>query len=208
MAEQRLRIPLTMEAIRSLRLKDIVYLDGEIITGSTGFHQLVAEQNILPPFDFEKRNVLLHTAPVINEDDGGYKVVGLTPTSSRKLEKYNGIVIQKLNLKAIIGKTTVGEETTKVMRNVGCIHLTSVGTPSALLSARTKKVVSSYFEEELGIAERIWVLEVENFGPFIVDVDLLGNNLFVQKEAETDQKMKELYRKYGIPQDFRYNMID
>jgi len=205
--EKRLEMALTEHDVLSLKLRDVVYLDGTIFTGSSGFHHLVAEQDILPPFDFEKMNVLLHGVPVVKENEG-YKLVGLTPTSSRKLEKYNPIVVRKLKPRAIIGKTTVGPATMKAMQEVGCIHLTAVGTPSTVLTQRTKRVLSPYLQEELGPAECIWALEVENFGPFIVDVDAHGNNLFQQLEKETGNKMKELYHKYGIPEDFQYTIID
>ena len=207
MAEKRLKIPLSRQDVLDLQVRDVVYLDGTIFTGGSGFHKLVAEQDILPPFDFKKMNVLLHTAPAVTEN-GGYKLVGLTPTSSRKLEKFNPIVIKKLRLRAIIGKTTVGEATMQAMREVGCVHLTTVGAPGSILTQKTKRVVNAYLEKELGPAERIWTLEVANFGPFIVDVDAQGNNLFQELEKETEAKMQELYRKYGIPEDFRYSMID
>ena len=207
MAEKRLKIPLSRQDTLDLKLRDVVYLEGTIFTGSSGFHKLFAEEDIRLPFDSRKMNVLLHSAPVVKVN-GGYQLVGLTPTSSRKLERFNPTVIRKLKLRAIIGKTTVGEETMLAMQEVGCVHLATVGAPSAVLTQRTKRVISHYLDEELGPAERIWALEVENFGPFIVDADARGNNLFQQLEKETEKKMQELYRKYGIPEGFRYSMMD
>ena len=59
--------------------------------------------------------------------------------------------------------------------------------------------------DELGIAQAMWVLEVENMGPFIVDSDLDGNSLFEQANEEVSKGLDKLYagskpailRRYG-----------
>lgn len=38
--------------------------------------------------------------------------------------------------------------------------------------------------EELGIAWALWVLEVKNFAPFLVESDLRGNSLFERGSAK------------------------
>ena len=108
-------------------------------------------------------------------------------------------------MRAILGKTTVGLETMKAMKEFGCVHLTRVGAPDNLLVHQTKQVVGIYFERELGIAEATLLLDVENFGPFIVDVDAHGHNLFYQLEEETERKLEDLYKRFGVPADFIYS---
>src|SRR6185503_13370689 len=49
----------------------------------------------------------------------------------------------------------------------------TVGAGTATLLGRgIKKVVSTHWVEELGLAQAIWVLEVEKFGPFLVESDM------------------------------------
>ncbi len=63
---------------------------------------------------------------------------------------------------------------------------------------------SVHWLEELGIAQAIWVLEVERFGPFLVESDLEGNSLFEQANRETSARLEALYRGLRAPALSRY----
>lgn len=203
MARIGLKIPVSERDVRDLKLGDLVSLDGYIFTGAQLFHQR-AMQGILPPIDFKKANVLLHAGPVMRETAGKRKLLALTPTSSIKFEVYSPQIIKQLGVRAMLGKTTVGLETMRAMKEFGCVHLTRLGTPDNVLVRQTKRVVAVYFEKELGIAEATLLLGVEDFGPFLVDVDAYGHNLYYQREKETERRLKELYIRFRIPADFNY----
>jgi L(+)-tartrate dehydratase beta subunit len=50
---------------------------------------------------------------------------------------------------------------------------------------------------ELGIAQAMWVLEVERLGPFLVEGDREGRSLFALANREIDVRLDEVYR--GLP---------
>jgi len=90
------------------------------------------------------------------------------------------------------------------------VYLTTVGYGTgALLGRGIKRVAATYWIEELGLAQGIWVLEVENFGPFLVDSDLAGNSLFERENAKIAPGIDKLYagtkpatmRRYGETDD-------
>jgi len=66
-----------------------------------------------------------------------------------------------------------------------------------------------YWLEELGLAQAVWVLDVENFGPFLVESDLDGNSLFERENAKIAPGLDKLYagtrpatlRRYGETDD-------
>ena len=64
----------------------------------------------------------------------------------------------------------------------------------ALLGRGIKKVVDAHWLEELGLAQAIWVLDVERFGPFLVESDLKGNSLFERENAKISPGLEKLYR--------------
>ena len=204
MIEKTLDIPLSRDDVLALKLGDIVFLNGLIFTGASSFHERAA-RGILPPIDFKKANVILHVGPIMREVDGRDVLLSLAPTSSIRFDAYTPALIQKLGLRAILGKTTMGKETMEVMKKFGCVHLTRAGSPDNVLVERTKGVVGVYFRDELGIAEATLLLEVERFGPFIVDIDAHGNNLFHQLEKDVEKQMESLYARYGIGTDFKYS---
>ena len=47
--------------------------------------------------------------------------------------------------------------------------------------------------EELGIAQAMWVLEVERFGPFIVESDLEGKSLFERENEKIAKRLPDVY---------------
>ena len=51
------------------------------------------------------------------------------------------------------------------------------------------------------LAQALWVLEVENFGPFLVECDVEGRSLFSRANAEVNETFKPLHD--GLPQPAR-----
>ena len=47
---------------------------------------------------------------------------------------------------------------------------------------------------ELGIAQTLWVLEVEKLGPFVVEGDRWGRSLFALANREINLRLDEVYR--------------
>ena len=81
-----------------------------------------------------------------------------------------------------------------------------VGVMGNIFAKQVKRVVDVYNLEELGIPEATWVMEVENAGPFIVDIDTQGNNLFHQVNAQVEKRFEAAYEKYGL-KDFAYTDV-
>jgi L(+)-tartrate dehydratase beta subunit len=137
----------------------------------------------------------------------GWRVVGVTPTSSIRFEKYGGAVVRLLGLRALIGKTTMGAETARAFREVGCVHLTPVGVCGNILARQVTEVKAVHFREEIGNAEATWVYELLDAGPFIVDMDSSGRNLFHEVYRESSRRLAEAYPRFGIRPDFEYTDV-
>lgn len=208
MAEKYLKIPLTEDEVRGLKIGDVVFLDGPVYTGRSLFHIRAIDQNIIPSLDFKQMNVLMHIGPVMEKVDDSWRPVSMAPTSSIRFEKYGPATIKKLGIRAIIGKTTMGNGTMEMMKKFGAVHLTVVGIMGNLLANQVKKVLGVHFLEELGRTEATWVMELEKGGPFIIDIDTKGNNLFHQVNREVESKFEKFYEKFGIPKGFEYTDVN
>jgi fumarate hydratase class I len=205
---KNLEVPLSEEDARGLEVGEVVFLDGPVYTGRSMFHLRAIDQNIIPPLDFNKINVLMQTGPVVERVGDSWRPITSALTASIRFEKYGPAIIEKLGIRAIIGKTTMGKGTMETMKKFGSVHLTAVGIMGNILANQIKKVLGVYFLEELSPTEATWVLEFEKGGPFIVDIDTKGNNLFHQVNREVESKFKEFYRKFGIPKGFKYTSIN
>ena len=204
----RLKMPITAEDIASFRLGDVVYLDGRIYTGREGVYKRVVDEGVDLPVDLTQvGNVNFHCSPAAAvRDDGSYNVGAVTATASFRFAKWLDRWFEITGCKVIIGK---GGMTSEAYRKhfvpKGAIYLTTVGYGTgALLGRGIKRVVAAHWLEDLGIAQAMWVFDVENFGPFLVESDLAGNSLFERANAEVAKNLDALYEGLKPPALSRY----
>ena len=206
MSDFHLKVPLKDQDIKKLTIGDIVYFSGEAWTCRSRLQRYVFDEGHTLPFSTKERNLLIHVGPVIIKDMDKWKVMSFVPTSSIRFEKWGARSVKELGLKAIVGKTTMGESTQRAMREHVCIHATPMGvTPNLYLEKITIKDVVWF--EELGSIEAAWVLELRDLGPFLVDIDSEGRNHFDELDTTIDNNRKKAYRDLGIPEDFKYTKL-
>lgn len=195
--EIRLSTTPTPEALAELKLGDIVYLDGLIYTAREGVYMRALEQNANIPMELPAESAAnFHCSPAaaINPD-GSYNMGAVTATASFRFSKWIGEWIAKSGAKLIIGKggMSVKDYKEHFVPN-GAIYLTTVGYGTgALLGRGVKRVKTVHWNEELGLAQAMWVLEAENMGPFIVESDLAGNSLFERENEKISANLAKLY---------------
>ena len=207
-----LKVPVRHEDIENLEIGTIVYLEGVVYTGREGVYKRVIEEGAEIPLDLPAlSNVNFHCSPAAAiEPDGSYHVGGVTATASFRFSKWMKAWFQLSGAKIIIGK---GGMTSKDYKELfvpaGAIYLTTVGYGTgALLGRGIKAVKQVEWFRELGNAQAMWVFEVENFGPFIVDSDLEGNSLFEQQGKELHENLVYLYAGLKEPALKRYGETD
>ena len=61
--------------------------------------------------------------------------------------------------------------------------------------------------DELGTIEATWHMTVKELGPFVVDIDCYGNNLYKNHEQEVDEAREKALEKLGIGSDFTYTKL-
>jgi L(+)-tartrate dehydratase beta subunit len=192
-----LTLPASTEALRKLEIGNVVYLTGRVFTAREGVYKRAIEDGAGMPAPREALgSVNFHCSPaaVINPD-GSRTVGAVTATASFRFAKWLDGWFELSGCNIIIGKGGMTSETYKrsfVPNNA--IYLTTVGYGTgALLGRGIKKVAGVYWLEELGLAQAVWVLDVENFGPFLVESDLDGRSLFERENAKITPGIEKLY---------------
>ncbi len=208
MKEIRLKMPVTPEDLAKLEAGTIVYLDGPLYTGREGLYQRILGEGLAPPVDLASvSNVNFHCSPAAAvRPDGSYHVGAVTATASFRFSKWMQRWFDVSGCKMIIGKGGMSEEDyrERFVPN-GAVYLTTVGYGTgALLGRGIKRVRDVYWLKELGIAQAMWVFEVENFGPFLVDGDLKGNSLFESENRKVNETLADVYRGLKEPSLRRY----
>lgn len=187
MNKTELRTPLTEKDIRRLKVGDIAYITGTLITARDAAHKRILKllkRKEKLPVSF-KGAALFHCGPLVRKTNGEWSVLAAGPTTSMRMEPFEHEIIKKLGVRLVIGKGGMGEKTRKVMNEFGAAYGAFTGGAAVLAAQRIRKVKRVEWLD-LGIPEAVWVLEVEGFGPLVIAMDSHGNSLFekVQREAE------------------------
>ena len=181
MATVRLQTPLDEALVRSLRIGDQVLLSGRIHTARDAAHKYLASEGTSPatlPAGLELQGgVLYHCGPVMVRDDGGsWRVTAAGPTTSAREEPYQGEILRRYGVRAIIGKGGMGDATRRALAECGAVYLSAVGGAAQGLAASVQRVEDVYFLEEFGSPEAMWSLFVHDF-PAVVTMDSTGESL-------------------------------
>ena len=206
MAEYHLRGPLSDKDVEQLKIGDTVYISGEVFTCRSRLQKYIFDEKNTLPFSTESRNILIHNGPIVIKEDGKWKLMSFMPTSSIRFEKWGAKSVDKWGLKMIVGKTTMGEETAKMMKEKKCVHV-SPRSVSPNLWIDSIEVQDVHLYDELGRIEAAWFFKVNELGPFIVDIDTNGNNLFDQMDGEIAQRKQEALKELGIDPDFQFTKL-
>ena len=206
MATYYLQAPLKEEDVTQLKLGDLVYISGMAFTCRSRLHRYIFDEGHEMPEATKDENVLIHVGPIMIKEGDNWKLVSFMPTSSIRFEKWGAKSVDKWNLRAIIGKTTMGPETAAMMKEKKCVHLTPQGvTPNLWVDSIEIMGVDNF--EELGSIEATWQMKLNELGPFKVDIDCEGNNLFDQLDATIAANKEKAFEALNIPKDFEYTKL-
>lgn len=201
MREVTLTTPVSADAVAGLVLGDVVYVTGELYTAREGVYRKVVDEGAELPAGLAARtNVNFHCSPAASvRPDGTYAVEAVTATASFRFGKSMARWFQRSGARVIVGKAGLTETAYRewFVPN-GAVYLTTVGYGLGAAYGRAiRRVVEVHWLAELGIAQALWVLEVERLGPFLVEGDAHGRSLFALANREINLRVREAYR--GLP---------
>ncbi len=188
----KLKVPISEEEIRKLKVGDEVLLSGIIVTARDQAHKLMVEEK--PDFirPYLKESVIYHCGPIVRKNpDGTWTFVSAGPTTSIREEPYQAEVICEYNVRGVIGKGGMREKTLQALKECGAVYFHAVGGAGALIANSVKRVVDVFKLEEFGTPEAFWVIEVEDL-PLVVTMDSHGNSLHEKILKESEERAKEL----------------
>lgn len=181
-----LTTPISEEQIRSLRVGDVVIINGEMHTGRDALHKYLMDHDA--PIDLNGA-VIYHCGPVMLKDEQGWHVKAAGPTTSIREEPYQGEILKKFGIRAVIGKGGMGAKTLAALKDHGGVYLNAIGG-AAQYYAECMKQVNGVDFMEFGIPEAMWHLQVEGFAA-IVTMDSHGNSLHAEVEQDSLTKLSQ-----------------
>jgi L(+)-tartrate dehydratase beta subunit len=211
MDEVHLTTPVPPEAIRGLKLGDVVYISGALYTAREGVYRLVVDRGVAFPDSVRAlTNVNFHCSPAAGKRaDGSYAVEAVTATASFRFGKSMRPWFERSGATVIVGKAGFTERAYgEWFVPHGAVYLTTVGYGMGAAYGRCiKRVVEAHWVETLGIAQALWVLEVERMGPFLVEGDAAGRSLFALANREINARLDEVYANLPPPALSRFGEV-
>ncbi len=187
-----LKLPVSEEAIRELKVGDFVELTGRMITGRDAAHTWLIKEYREQVAKFMKGTVIYHCGPVVaKNENGSYDFVAAGPTTSIREEPYQADVIGRYGLRGVIGKGGMGPKTLEGLAQHGAVYLHAVGGAAQVLARAIPRVEKVFMLSEFGVPEALWVIDVERF-PVMVTMDSHGGSLHAEVEERSQAKLREL----------------
>ncbi|MBY0098310.1 fumarate hydratase [Mesobacillus maritimus] len=182
-----LTAPITEEQIRQLKVGDVVKITGRMYTGRDAIHKYLMDNDA--PVDLNGQ-VIYHCGPVMLKDgEGNWHVKAAGPTTSIREEPYQGDIMKKFGIRAVIGKGGMGPKTLAALKDHGGVYLNAIGG-AAQYYAECVKSVDGVDLMNFGIPEAMWHLQVEGFTA-VVTMDSHGNSLHEDVEKSSLEKLAQ-----------------
>lgn len=174
----KLQSPLNLKDVINLKIGDRVLLSGVIYTARDKAHHFLVNNT----FPLIKESVIYHCGPLIKNA----KVIAAGPTTSSRMNKYTPKLIKKYKIRAIIGKGGMDKNVSEALRGKA-VYFSAIGG-AAVIYAKMMKIIDC-LQEEFGMTEAIWKIEVNDF-PLIVTMDSKGNNLYEKIYQSSEKKLQ------------------
>lgn len=177
-----IQYPFSIEKIRDLKLGQIVSISGRIFACRDRVHRHLFDGGDAPVE--LKDGAIFHCGPAAVPTGDGWIIRAAGPTTSARHDPYMPRIIEKYQIRLIIGKGGMGAATRQACAAHGCVYLQAVGGAGQLLAARIERVTGVYFAKEFGPSEALWDLSVKDF-PAIVSIDAGGRSLYRRVEKSS-----------------------
>ena len=189
-----LTTPIQSEDLADLKVGDVVYLTGRLVTCRDVAHRRLIEQGRELPVNLEG-GAIFHAGPIgRKKDDGQFEMVSIGPTTSMRMEKFEREFIKQTGVKLIVGKGGMGPETAAGCQEGKAVHAIFPGG-CAVLAATQVEAIEGAEWQDLGMPETLWINRVKEFGPLIISIDTHGNNLIQQNKTVFNEKKKPILEK-------------
>jgi fumarate hydratase subunit beta len=195
----KLKTPISEEQIRKLKVNDVLYVTGTVVTARDQAHKRAIEyfkDGKTLPLTLEGLAVF-HCGPVVAKQGDKWIAVAAGPTTSTRMDIFEDEFIKDFKVRVVIGKGGMGKKTTDAMAKYGAVYGAFTGG-AAVLAAKAIKNIKSVEWYDLGMPEAMWVFDVQDFGPLAIAIDSHGNNLFTDIQKTVEEKRQKIYEKLGI----------
>ena len=201
MAKKILTTPIKSEDLEGIKIGDIIYLNGHIVTCRDVAHRRLIEQKRELPVNLEG-GAIFHAGPIVKPlEDDKFQMISIGPTTSMRMEKFEKEFVEQTGVKLIVGKGGMGPNTEAACKEHKALHVVFPAGCAVVAATQVEEIEQAEWRD-LGMPETLWVCRVKEFGPLIVSIDTEGNNLFEENKVIFNQSKDEVYQEIASQVSF------
>ncbi|MGH8739374.1 MAG: fumarate hydratase C-terminal domain-containing protein [Burkholderiales bacterium] len=201
MAHFELSCPIDEAQARALRVNDTVTLNGALfgIRDATQIHMF--DRGRKTRFELTGHAVI-HTAPNVrkteksSQNPTGYAPVCIGTTTSDRMERFTGPLMQQYGVRLVIGKGGLREASLKAFQEAGGAYLAIIGGTAALETTWVEAIEDVDLDDLH--PESLWKFRVRGFGPLLVAMDSHGGSLYERVQSASRSRRAEALRRLGV----------
>ena len=110
--------PISAEDLADIKIGDIVWLDGDLMTCRDVAHRRLVEYGRELPYDIRNK-AIFHAGPIVRKIEGtedDYEMVSVGPTTSMRMEKFEYEFTKLTGVRVIVGKGGMGPNTERACK--------------------------------------------------------------------------------------------
>ena len=172
--------------LTTIKIGDIIYIEGHLITCRDVAHRRLIELGIKLPVNLEGLTIF-HAGPIVKKENGHYSMVSIGPTTSMRMERFEKDFIEQTGVKIIVGKGGMGDRTARACKENKALHCVYPAGCAVLAATQIEEIEDAEWTD-LGMPETLWICRVKEFGPLIVSIDSKGENLFENNKSLYNQR--------------------
>ena len=112
--------PVSAEDLADIKIGDIVWLDGDLMTCRDVAHRRLVEYGRELPYDVRNK-AIFHAGPIVRKKEGTedeYEMVSVGPTTSMRMEKFEYEFTQHTGVRVIVGRAAWDQILSAPARNL------------------------------------------------------------------------------------------
>jgi L(+)-tartrate dehydratase beta subunit len=184
-----LNTPVSDEDLKDIKIGDVIYLNGHIVTCRDVAHRRLIELGRELPVDL-KGGAIFHAGPIVRKiegEDDKFEMISIGPTTSMRMEKFEKEFIEQTGVKIIVGKGGMGPNTEAGCKEHKALHCVFPAGCAVVAATCVEEIEAAHWRD-LGMPETLWVCRIKEFGPLIVSIDAEGNNIFEQNKIMFNER--------------------
>ena len=194
-------MPVTEQQVRALRVNDTVTIEGALFGIRDANQIALFDKGRKTRFDM-RGHAAIHTAPNVRKveksaaNPTGYEPICVGTTTSARMERFTGPLMEELGVRLIIGKGGLGEASKEAFARVGGAYLAIIGGTAALETTWVE-AIEDVDLDDLN-PESLWKFRVKGFGPLLVAMDSGGGSLYDEVDRNARARRANTLAKLGV----------